>query len=83
MSDFFRQLDISCTECVAVNAAGMKMQIRGIEDCFVSFRHSESKGVPYNTAVYKRRKREYARPRLINRYDGDIIIDDVVEFIVA
>ncbi len=83
LSDFFRQLDISCTECVAVNAAGMKMQIRGIEDCFVSFRHSESKGVPYNTAVYKRRKREYARPRLINRYDGDIIIDDVVEFIVA
>jgi len=52
------------------------------DDCFVAFSYSQSKGVPYNTAVYKRRVTELARPSLISIWDGHLIAKDVTSIIV-
>ncbi len=83
LEDFLKQLGITCMECTAVDKAGVKVRLSETGDCFVAFRHSESKGVPYNTAVYKRRTTEYACPRLVSVYDGDTIMKDVTELIVG
>ncbi|GEM_PF-3165695 len=48
-------------------------------DCFIAFRHSKSKGVPQNTAAYKRLFTEYDHPKLISFYNGKILAEDIVE----
>lgn len=48
-------------------------------DCFIAFRHSQSKGVPQNTAVYKRLFTEYDHPKLISFYNGRILTEDIAE----
>ena len=49
------------------------------DDCFIAFRHTESKGVPYNTAIFKRVTKEYPLFKLISSYDGTIICEDITQ----
>lgn len=49
------------------------------EDNFLAFRHTESKGVPYNTAIFKRVVKEYPLFKLISSYDGAILSEDITK----
>lgn len=59
---------------------GATVDIETPEDCFVAFRRTESKGVPYNTAEYKRKTKEFRRPALVSIYDGRVVCSGVVKF---
>ena len=41
----------------------------------------ESKGVPYNTAEYKRKTKDFRRPVLVSVYDGGVICSGVVRIV--
>ncbi|MEG1823434.1 MAG: hypothetical protein RRY12_05085 [Cloacibacillus sp.] len=67
-----RRLGIAASHCtVKISPDGAP--ISELNNCFIAYSRSESKGVPYNTAVYKRRVKEYERPVLIDSSNGKII----------
>ncbi len=82
LSDVARRLGIGGIRFRAYLAEGGAVDIEEPEECFVAFRRTESKGVPYNTAEYKRKAKEFRRPALISIYDGRVICSGVVKFAV-
>lgn len=82
LSDVAKRLGIVGSRFRACLAEGGVVDIEEPEECFVAFRRTESKGVPYNTAEYKRKAKEFRRPALISIYDGRVICSGVVKFAV-
>ena len=80
LSDVARRLGIGGSRFRAYLAEGGTVDIEKPEERFVAFRRTESKGVPYNTAEYKRKTKEFRRPALVSIYDGCIICSGVVKF---
>ena len=60
---------------------GASVKIENPLDCFVALRRTESKGVPYNTAEYKRKTKDFRRPVLVSVYDGGVICSGVVRIV--
>ena len=65
----------------AEDEEGASAAIENPDDCFVAFRRTESKGVPYNTAEYKRKTKDFRRPVLVSIYDGRVLCSGVVRIV--
>lgn len=67
------------TNVVATSGDGALTLYKGdaARSCFIAFQDSHSKSCPNNTAEGKRFTWVYARARLIDEYDGDVLLESV------
>lgn len=75
------QFGVEAKSFRAESEDGASVKIENPSDCFVAFRRTESKGVPYNTAEYKRKTKDFCRPVLVSVYDGGVICSGIVRIV--
>lgn len=49
------------------------------QNCFIAYMHSQSKGTPNNTSNRKRRQKLYEKPKLINAFNGEVLMEELTE----
>ena len=81
LHDVAARLGVTAKFFRAEKEGGTSVKVENPDDCFVAFRRTESKGVPYNTAEYKRKTKDFRRPVLVSLYDGRVICQDVVRIV--